>query len=185
MLDLVKSLVLNYSYEPLQFCSAKRAIIMIFNERAEFIESDGYVIRSPTTTFKLPAVIRVLNIVKRSKRRGISFSKKNILRRDNFTCQYCGVSNNSLTVDHVLPKSRGGKSNWINVVVACKPCNLKKGDQTPSERGMQLLTKPSKPEFYWPFFNIPTGPTSHLEIWRKYLPASIISKSSIGCCFLP
>jgi len=126
MLNSVKSLVLNYSYEPLQFCSAKRAIIMIFNERAEFIESDGYVIRSPTTTFKLPAVIRVLNIVKRSKRRGISFSKKNILRRDNFTCQYCGVSNNSLTVDHVLPKSRGGKSNWINVVVACKPCNLKK-----------------------------------------------------------
>ena len=157
----------------------------IFNERAEFIESDGYVIRSPTTTFKLPAVIRVLNMVKRSKRRGISFSKKNILRRDNFTCQYCGVSNNSLTVDHVLPKSRGGKSNWINVVVACKPCNLKKGDQTPSERGMRLLTKPFKPEFYWPFFNIPTGPTSHLEIWRKYLPASIISKSSIGWCFRP
>ena len=180
MLNSVKSLVLNYSYEPLQFCSAKRAIIMIFNERAEFIESDGYVIRSPTTTFKLPAVIRVLNIVKRSKRRGISFSKKNILRRDNFTCQYCGVSNYCLTVDHVLPRSRGGKSNWINVVAACKPCNLKKGNQTPSERGMRLLQKPSKPEFYWPFFNIPTGPTSHLEIWRKYLPASIISKSSIG-----
>ena len=180
MLSSVKSLVLNYSYEPLQFCSAKRAIIMIFNERAEFIESDGYVVRTPTTTFKLPAVIRVLNIVKRSKRRGISFSKKNILRRDNFTCQYCGAINNSLTVDHVLPKSRGGKSNWINVVVACKPCNLKKGDQTPSERGMRLLKKPSKPEFYWPFFNVPTGPTSHLEIWKKYLPASIISKSSIG-----
>ena len=180
MLNSVKSLVLNYSYEPLQFCSAKRAIIMIFNERAEFIESDGYVVRTPTTTFKLPAVIRVLNIVKRSKRRGISFSKKNILRRDNFTCQYCGAINNSLTVDHVLPKSRGGKSNWINVVVACKSCNLKKGDQTPSERGMRLLKKPSKPELYWPFFNVPTGPTSHLEIWRKYLPASIISKSSIG-----
>ena len=100
----MKSLVLNYSYEPLQFCSAKRALIMIFNERAEFIESDGYVVRTPTTTFKLPAVIRVLNIVKRTKRRGISFSKKNILRRDNFTCQYCGTINNSLTVDHVTSK---------------------------------------------------------------------------------
>jgi len=65
----VKSLVLNYSYEPLQFCTAKRAIIMVFNERAEFIESDGYVVRTPTTSFKLPAVIRVLNIVKRSKRK--------------------------------------------------------------------------------------------------------------------
>ncbi len=179
MLDTVKSLVLNYSYEPLQFCSAKRAIIMVFNERAEFIESDGYVIHSPTTTFKLPAVIRVLNIVNRSKRRGVSFSKKNILRRDNFTCQYCRAKNKSLTVDHIVPKSRGGKSNWVNVVVACKPCNLKKGDQTPSEKGMQLIKKPSTPEFFLPFFHLPTGPSSHLEIWRKYLPASIISKSSV------
>ena len=180
MLDSIKSLVLNYSYEPLQFCSAKRAIIMVFSERAESIETNGYVVRSPTATFKLPAVIRVLNIVKRSKRRGISFSKKNILRRDSFTCQYCGVINNSLTVDHVLPKSRGGKSDWINSVAACKPCNLKKGDLTPSEKGMKLFKTPSKPDFYLPFFNIPTGPTSHLEIWKKYLPASIIFKSSIG-----
>jgi 5-methylcytosine-specific restriction endonuclease McrA len=176
MLNSVKSLVLNYSYEPLQFCSAKRAIIMIFNERAESIESDGYLIRSPTTIFKLPAVIRVLNMVKRSKRRDISFSKKNILRRDNFTCQYCGATDNSLTVDHVLPKSRGGKSNWINVVVACKLCNLKKGNRTPLEKGMRLLSKPSKPSSFWPFFNIPSGPISHLKIWEKYLPVSIITK---------
>ena len=170
MFDSVKILVLNYSYEPLQFCSAKRAIIMIFNARAESIESDGYVVRSPTVTLKLPVVIRVLNIVKRSQRREIFFSKKNILRRDNFTCQYCGGTDNSLTVDHVLPKSRGGKSNWINVVVACKSCNLKKGNRTPSEKGMILLSKPSKPSSFWPFFNIPTGPTSHLKIWEKYLP---------------
>ena len=180
MLDSVKSLVLNYSYEPLQFCSAKRAIIMVFNGRAEFLESDGYVVRSPTTTFKLPAVVRVLNIVKRSRRKGIAFSKKNILRRDNFTCQYCGNNDSSLTVDHIIPKSRGGKSNWNNVVVACKPCNLKKGNQAPSEKGMQLYKKPSKPEFQWPFFQIPCGPTSHLEIWEKYLPKSIFAKTTVG-----
>ena len=104
MFDSVKSLVLNYTYEPLQFCSAKRAIIMIFNARAESIESNGYVVRSPTITFKLPAVIRVLNRVKRSQPRNIYFSKKNILRRDNFTCQYCGGTDNSLTIDHVAPK---------------------------------------------------------------------------------
>ena len=179
MLDSVKSLVLNYSYEPLQFCSAKRAIIMVLNGRAEFLESDGYVVRSPNTTFKLPAVIRVLNLVKRSRRKSIAFSKKNILRRDNFTCQYCGNNNNSLTVDHILPKSRGGKSNWNNVVVACKPCNLKKGDQTPLEKGMHLYKKPSKPEFQWPFFQIPPGPTSHLDIWRKYLPRSIFAKTFV------
>ena len=176
MFDSVKSLVLNYTYEPLQFCSAKRAIIMIFNARAESIESNGYVVRSPTITFKLPAVIRVLNRVKRSQPRDICFSKKNILRRDNFTCQYCGVTDNSLTVDHVLPKSRGGKSNWINVVVACKSCNLKKGNRTPSEKGMRLLSNPSKPSSFWPFFNIPNGPNSHLKIWEKYLPVSILSK---------
>jgi 5-methylcytosine-specific restriction endonuclease McrA len=177
MFNSMKSLVLNYSYEPLQFCSAKRAIVMIFNGRAEPIESDRYVVRSPTTIFKVPTVIRVLNIVKRSKFRDVSFSKKNILRRDNFTCQYCGSTDKSLTVDHVIPKSRGGKSNWINVVVACKPCNLTKGNQTPLEKGMRLLTKPSQPGSFWPFFKIPTGPTAHLEVWRKYLPTSIISKS--------
>ena len=180
MLDSIKSLVLNYSYEPLQFCSAKRAIIMVFNGRAEFIESDGYVVRSPTTTFKLPAVIRVLNLVKRSRRKEIPFSKKNVLRRDNFTCQYCGSNNNSLTVDHILPKSRGGKSNWNNVVVACKPCNLKKGNQAPSEKGMRLHKKPSKPETQWPYFQLPSEPTSHLKIWEKYLPKSTFAKISVG-----
>ena len=179
MLDSVKSLVLNYSYEPLQFCTAKRAIIMVLNGRAESIESDGHVIRSPNTTFKLPAVIRVLNIVKRSRRKEIAFSKKNILRRDNFTCQYCGSDNISLTVDHILPKSRGGKSNWNNVVVACKPCNLKKGNQTPSEKGMRLQKEPSKPEFQWPFFQLPCGSISHLKIWKKYLPKSIFAKTSV------
>ena len=179
MLGSVKSLVLNYSYEPLQFCSAKRAIVMVLSGRAEFIESDGYVVRSPTTTFKLPAVVRVLNIVRRTRRKGIAFSKKNILRRDNFTCQYCGSHENPLTVDHILPKSRGGKSSWNNVVVAYKPCNLKKGNQTPSEKGMQLGKKPSKPEFHWPIFQLPSGPISHLKIWEKYLPKSIFAKTSI------
>jgi len=179
MLSSVKSLVLNYSYEPLQFCSAKRAIIMILNGRAEFIESDGYVVRSPSTTFKLPAVIRVLNMVKRARRKETVFSKKNILRRDNFICQYCGAYEKPLTIDHVLPKSRGGKSSWNNVVVACKPCNLKKGNQTPSETGMQLHKKPSKPEFHWPFFQLPCEPISHLEIWRKYLPKSIFAKDTV------
>jgi len=180
MLDSVKSLVLNYSYEPLQFCSAKRAIIMVFNGRAEFIESDGYVVRSPTATFKLPAVIRVLNLVKRSRRKEVAFSKKNILRRDNFTCQYCGSNNTSLTVDHILPKSRGGKSIWNNVVVACKPCNLKKANQTPSEKGMKLQKEPSKPEFHWPFFQLPCGPRSHLGIWEKYLPKPLFAKTNVG-----
>ena len=174
MLSTVKILVLNYSYEPLQFCNAKRAIIMVLNERAESIESDGEMVRSPNKTFELPAVIRVLKMVKKSRRKSIAFNRKNILRRDNFTCQYCGDVDNALTVDHIHPKSRGGESSWINVVIACKPCNLKKGNQTPTEKGMQLINQPFKPDFYWPYFNVPSGPSSHLKIWQKYLPASLI-----------
>ena len=175
MLSTVKILVLNYSYEPLQFCDAKRAIIMIFNERAESIETNGYMVRSPNHTFELPAVIRILKMVKKTRRKSITFNRKNILRRDNYTCQYCGDIENTLTVDHVYPKSRGGESSWTNVVIACKPCNVKKGNQTPSEKGMHLFKQPFKPDFYWPYFHVPSGPSTHLEIWRKYLPASLIA----------
>ncbi len=179
-LETMKSLVLNYSYEPLQFCTAKRAIIMVLAGRAENLESDGYVVRSPTTGFRLPAVIRVLNMVKRNRKKGVAFSKKNILRRDNYMCQYCGTSNHILTVDHVLPKSRGGQTDWTNVVVACKPCNLKKGNQTLSETGMALIQNPIKPEFQYFHFSVPPGPETHLEIWRKYLPAKLFARTFLN-----
>ena len=174
MLDSLKILVLNYSYEPLQFCTAKRGIVMVLAGRAEAIERDGYVVRSPSTEFQLPTVIRTLRMIKRSPRKGLAFSKKNILRRDNYTCQYCGKVNSSLTVDHVVPKSRGGKTNWVNVVVACKPCNLKKGSQTPSESGFKLSRKPFKPDFHWYTFTLPTGPQTYVDSWLKYLPRRML-----------
>ena len=124
MLDSFKSLVLNYSYEPLQFCSARHALIMVFGGRAEELDNSDYRVRTPSSSFAIPTVIRVLKMVQRNRKNGIAFSKKNILRRDNYTCQYCGNSNQPLTVDHIMPKSRGGKTNWTNVVVACKRCNL-------------------------------------------------------------
>lgn len=178
MLDSFKSLVLNYSYEPLQFCSARHAITMIFGGRAEELECAGYTIRTPSTQFQLPTVIRVLYMVRHNRKKGLSFSKKNILRRDNYTCQYCGTSNHPLTVDHVVPKSRGGKTNWTNIVVACKTCNLKKGDRTPLEMDMKLRQSPQKPDFQFIPFVIPTGPDSHVEIWEKYIPKNILAKSA-------
>ncbi|QPJ65950.1 MAG: HNH endonuclease [Candidatus Nitrohelix vancouverensis] len=174
MLDSVKSLVLNYSYQPLQFCSAKRAIIMILSGRAEAVESDGYVIRSPNAEFRLPAVIRVLNLVRVKRSNRIAFSKKNILRRDSFMCQYCGDTRQPLTLDHVFPKSKGGEAKWDNVVIACKPCNLKKGNRTVVEANMRLMKQPKQPQFQYFHFAVPTGPKSHLDIWRKYLPEKII-----------
>lgn len=139
MLDSLRILVLNYSYEPMQFCNAKRGIVMVLSGRAEEVECDGYVVRSPSNSFPLPTVIRVLKMVKKKARKSIAFSKKNILRRDNYKCQYCGENQKILTVDHILPKSRGGKTSWTNVVTACKPCNLSKGSQTAVEAGMKLL----------------------------------------------
>ena len=177
MLDSFKSLVLNYSYEPLQFCSARHAITMVFGGRAEELDSAGYTVFTPSTRFQLPTVIRVLKMVQRNRKKGLSFSKKNILRRDNYTCQYCGTSNHPLTVDHVVPKSRGGGTNWTNIVVACKTCNLKKGDRTPFEVDMQLRQLPRKPDHQYIPFLIPSGPDSHIEIWQKYLPKKLSIES--------
>ena len=178
MLDSFKSLVLNYSYEPLQFCSARHALIMVFGGRAEELDYSDYCVRTPSKSFAIPTVVRVLKMVHRNRKNGIAFSKKNILRRDDYTCQYCGASNHPLTVDHVMPKSRGGKTSWTNVVVACKSCNLKKGNRTPLEIDMKLKRKPIKPDYQFIPFVIPSGPGSHLEIWQKYLPQNILAKSS-------
>ena len=178
MLDSFKSLVLNYSYEPMQFCSARHALIMVFGGRAEELDNSKYCVRTPSASFPIPTVIRVLKMVHRNRKNGIAFSKKNILRRDDYTCQYCGTSSHPLTVDHVMPKSRGGKTNWTNVVVACKNCNLKKGNRTPFEINMTLRRNPSKPDYQFVPFVIPPSPDSHLETWLKYLPKKILAKSS-------
>ena len=178
MLDSLKILVLNYSYEPLQFCGAKRGLLMVLSGRAEQIEGDGYVVRSPSMSMQVPIVIRVLRMVKRNRRKQVAFSKKNIRRRDNYTCQYCGERERMLTVDHVVPKSRGGKTSWNNMVVACKPCNLKKGNKTAREAEMKLINKPRRPDFSYHSFVVPDGPDSHVESWKKYLPPSLISRSS-------
>ena len=180
MLNTLKILILNYSYEPLQFCSAKRGLVMVLSGRAEQIECDGYVVRSPSMSLQVPTVIRVLNLVKRKARKSVSFSKKNILRRDNFTCQYCGDQNYPLTVDHDIPKSRGGGTSWTNVVVACKPCNMKKGSRTAREANMKLDKNPNRPKFNYHQLVVPVGPTSHVESWMKYLPKSFIARTSMN-----
>ena len=180
MFDSLKILILNYSYEPLQFCSAKRGIVMVLSGRAEQIECNGYMVRSPSTSFQVPTVIRVLNMVKRKTRKHVSFSKKNILRRDNFTCQYCGGRDHPLTVDHVIPKSRGGKTDWTNVVVACKPCNMKKGNRTATEANMKLDQYPKRPKFNFNQIVVPLGPPSHVASWMKYLPKAFVASNSMN-----
>jgi 5-methylcytosine-specific restriction endonuclease McrA len=178
MLDSFKSLVLNYSYEPLQFCSARHALIMVFGGRAEGLDNSDYCVRTTTTNYAIPTVIRVLKMVHRNHKNGIAFSRKNILRRDDYTCQYCGTSDPPLTVDHIMPKSRGGKTNWTNVVVACKNCNLRKGNRTPVENDMKLKRIPTKPDYSFTPFIIPPSPDSHIETWQKYIPQKMLAKTS-------
>ena len=169
-MENLRSLVLNGAYEPLQFTAARRALILVLLGKAEALESDGFYARTPTTTFRLPTVIKLHRYVRRPVKFGVAFSKKNVFKRDGHTCQYCGARGKDLTIDHVVPKSQGGASQWGNVVTACRTCNLQKGSKTLRECGLSLKRKPGKPKFLI-FANVPDNPPkSHVESWAKYLP---------------
>lgn len=138
-------LVLNQNYEPMTICHVKKAIILIFLGKAEIIEvMEDKAICSISQSFPYPSIVRLSDFVHR-RQRGIMLSRKNILKRDAFQCQYCGTKSRAMTVDHIIPKVRGGKDSWENLVTACIQCNNKKGDQTPEEAAMPLLSKPRKP----------------------------------------
>lgn len=174
-MDEVAVLVLNYSYEPLHFCNARKAILMVLSGKAESVEESQRVIRSPSLTLRIPLVIRLIFIIRRPQFKSITLNKKNILKRDNYTCQYCGKRGDGLTIDHVIPRSRGGLTTWNNVVTACIKCNLKKGDRTLGEAQMSLIRQPSRPHFFFSFiFARSSNLNPHIEAWKKYIP-SIVS----------
>jgi len=140
-----KVLVLNQSYEPVSICSAKKAIILLYLTKAELIaKRDGKIVRSVKDFYPHPSVIRISRFLKAPFKK-IELSRKNILKRDGFRCQYCGHKATNLTIDHVIPKSRGGTDNWENLVAACHKCNNRKGNRTPEEANMTLINKPRKP----------------------------------------
>src|SRR5438046_1195290 len=121
-MDEVAVLVLNHTFEPLHFTNARRAITLLLAGKAESVEGSPRVIRSPSRAFPLPAVIRLAVYIRKPFLDRVAFNKKNILRRDGYTCQYCNRRGERLTVDHVLPRSRGGDTTWTNVVAACLRC---------------------------------------------------------------
>jgi 5-methylcytosine-specific restriction endonuclease McrA len=137
-------LVLNRNYQPIHVCNVKRAVIMLFVGKAEVVENGRGFIRTPSTVFACPSVIRLAYMVRRPRPR-VRLSKREIFRRDDYTCQYCGRESRDLTVDHVIPRHLGGEHDWDNLVSACPDCNLKKGGRTPREAGMSLLRKPREP----------------------------------------
>src|SRR2546425_8885294 len=144
-MDEVAVLVLNHTFEPLHFTNARRAITLLLAGKAESVEGSPRVIRSPSRAFPLTAVIRLAVYIRKPFLDRVAFNKKNILRRDGYTCQYCNRRGERLTVDHVLPRSRGGDTTWTNVVAACLRCNLKKGNRLPDESGMRGLPRPPPP----------------------------------------
>jgi 5-methylcytosine-specific restriction endonuclease McrA len=165
-------LVLNATYEPLHFTNARRAVTLLLAGKAEAVEASPRVIRSPSRAFALPAVIRLAVFIRKPFLDRVAFNKKNILRRDGYTCQYCNRRGERLTVDHIVPRSRGGDTSWTNVVAACLRCNLKKGNRLLDESGMRLLRDPVHPKFVFSTHML-RHPHAHslLDSWRKYLVA--------------
>ena len=158
-------LLLNQSYEPMQICNMKRAIILLFLEKAHSVEQFDVEIHSVSASIKMPAVIRLFTYIK-LPRNNIVLTRKNILKRDSLACQYCGNKSLPLTVDHIIPKVRGGVDSWENLTTACVICNNKKGNRTPREARMKLLSKPRVPNritFIQRFVKTPA------KEWRPYL----------------
>ncbi|WP_337845824.1 HNH endonuclease [Thermus sp.] len=163
-LDAPRVLVLNATYEVLGLASIKRSVLLVLGGGAEMVAESGRYLHTPSTRIPVPSVIRLKRLVRRGPSR-VPLNRRNVLRRDRYTCQYCGRQGGDLTVDHVLPKSRGGRSTWENLVAACRACNLKKGDRTPEEAGMRLLRSPRAPKtplFLADLKEIP-------EAWKPFL----------------
>ena len=145
---MVKVLLLNASYEPLNLISRERAIKLMFLEKIQVIVESSEEWRSVTMAIKVPSVVRLLEYVKHRKYTKIRFSRRNVLIRDDFTCQYCAKEfpADKLTMDHVVPRAQGGKTEFTNIVTACRPCNLKKDDKRLHHTGMKLIKRPKEPQ---------------------------------------
>jgi len=143
----MRTLVLDQGYQPHRVVSWQRAVTMLFAGKVEVIEAYDEEIRSPSTSLSMPSVVRLLRALRRRARR-LRFSRMNVALRDDFRCQYCGdrFILRELTFDHVVPRSAGGKTHWENVVMACRPCNGRKGGRTPAEAGMSLRKEPYRPK---------------------------------------
>lgn len=159
-----KVLVLNASYEPLNICGWKRAVVLIFKGKAEQVEHNGKVIYP---NFHLPTVIRLRKYV-RIPHKEIPLTRRNLMHRDYYICQYCSNKTHNLTIDHVIPRSRGGLDSWENVVACCQNCNVKKGDRTPKEANMHLQKQPKTP-FGHLYFEVTRLATAGFSNWQKYL----------------
>lgn len=160
-------LVLNATYEPLSIVSVQRAVILLLKEKAELIEAASERLHASRVTLPVPLVIRLVYYVRIPHPIILAPTRKSVALRDNFTCQYCGATPGRplLTLDHIVPRSRGGQTTWENVVTACRPCNMRKGNRTPEEAGMTLRKQAGRPH-YLAFLLLTEA--SARDVWQKY-----------------
>jgi len=164
----LKVLVLNSSYLPTGVINWKRGLKLLFMDKADIIEPSSYKIRTVNREYIIPNVIK-LKTYNNIAYMDYKYCRTNIYKRDRYRCRYCNKSlktNNSITIDHIIPKSRGGKDTWENTVTSCVECNYKKKDLTPEEAGMKLLPGSLKPTYFINLADI--NPE-----WVKYLPVRL------------
>lgn len=146
----MRTLVLNAGYEPMLLINWQRALCLVLSEKAEVVAEYDKAVRTITRSYSLPSVVRLTRYVRVVRRFGTArCTRKNIILRDRSQCQYCGVQCNkgSASIDHIVPRSRGGRTTWDNVVVACHTCNRRKGSKPLAESGFRLLKKPRQPSW--------------------------------------
>jgi 5-methylcytosine-specific restriction endonuclease McrA len=159
-------LILNQNYEPMSVINVKKAIVLLYLGKAELIEAyHGRELRSVSMHMPFPSIVR-LSVYIHIPYKKIILSRKNILRRDGHRCQYCGRTDSTLTVDHIIPKCKAGEDTWENLVTACVECNNAKGDRSPDQASMKLLRRPMKPN-HVTFIRHFVGTVD--ERWKPYL----------------
>jgi 5-methylcytosine-specific restriction endonuclease McrA len=162
-------LVLNASYEPINVCTVRRAAVLVLKERAEILEHADHMLQAERVALPRPAVIRLRSYVRLPRdAHARRITRRAVFARDRWTCQYCGIVRGSLTVDHVIPRSKGGTSSWENIVSSCAPCNRRKGDRLPTQIDMHPRRKPAPPNpTVFVHVATPTIPSA----WEQYLAA--------------
>ena len=159
-----KVLLLNNSYEPLLVVTAKKAVLLYFTDKVDVVEKSDNYIHSVYIAFQIPSIIRLKNYIY-IKKKELALTRKNILKRDNNTCQYCGVRKFELTLDHIVPKDKGGVDSWTNLVAACKKCNMIKGNNLLNDTSLYLIKLPSKPSY---LLNLQNYAKANIS-WKPYL----------------
>jgi 5-methylcytosine-specific restriction endonuclease McrA len=163
-------LVLNASYEPINVCTVRRAAVLVLKQRAEILEQSKWNLHAESITMPRPVVIRLVAYVRIPRdAHSRKITRRAVFARDKWTCQYCGNERGTLTLDHVIPRSKGGSSAWDNIVTCCAPCNRRKGDRLPKQAGMLPRSQPRPPS---PTLFVHVAMTRIPDTWHQYLVAA-------------